>query len=129
MGGQQQVKKFNGVGLVALILGVVVIVLAVVSIAPLLTVIVAGVAIIVGIVAVALRNRTKGTAIAGLICAGIGLVLMPILHPHLFSGLFGGKQQPQSYEIVYKVYSEKTGQVHYLQDREPKEERFKGHWE
>ncbi|MFC0582126.1 hypothetical protein [Micrococcoides hystricis] len=81
MGRQQQVKKINGVGLVALILGVVVILLAVVSIAPLLAVIVAGVAIIVGIVAVALRNRAKGTAIAGPIWAGIGLVLMPILHP------------------------------------------------
>lgn len=79
----------NGLGLAALIIGIVAGVLALIPIVNFIAGFVAFVGLVLGVVALFLKNKAKGIAAAGSITSGAALILsivMPIVYTALFFG-------------------------------------------
>ncbi|MWV48908.1 hypothetical protein GRS96_06405 [Rathayibacter sp. VKM Ac-2803] len=77
--GPTPAKTGNGLGLASLIIGVLALVGAVIPIVNYVSGFVAFIGLVLGIVALFLKNRTRGTAIAGVILNAVALILSIIL--------------------------------------------------
>ncbi|QHC65726.1 hypothetical protein GSU68_03415 [Rathayibacter sp. VKM Ac-2759] len=77
--GPAPAKTGNGLGLASLIIGVLALVGAVIPIVNYVSGFLAFIGLVLGIVALFLKNRTRGTAIAGVILNAVALVLSVVL--------------------------------------------------
>jgi hypothetical protein len=87
--GTEPPRRFNGVGLAALIVGAVALLLAFLPFASFAAFLPALAAIVLGIVGLALANRARGTAVAGLVLGGVALVVAIVLSVIAAVGVIG----------------------------------------
>jgi hypothetical protein len=87
--GTEEPRRFNGVGLAALIVGAVALLLAFLPFGSFAAFLPALAAIVLGIVGLALRNRRRGMAVAGLILGGVALVVAIVLSVIAAIGIVG----------------------------------------
>jgi hypothetical protein len=80
-------KKGNGAGVAALVVGIVAAVLAVIPLLGMVAFLLGPVAIILGIIGLFLKNRKKGTAIAGAILGVVSLIIAGIMTAAISAGV------------------------------------------
>lgn len=72
-------RRFNGVGLAALVVGAIALVLAFLPLASFAAFLPALAAIVLGVVGLVLQGRSRATAVAGLVLGGLALIIAIVL--------------------------------------------------
>jgi hypothetical protein len=80
-------KRKNGLGVAALVVGIVAAVFSIIPVVGMVAFFLGPVAIILGLIAIFLKNRKKGTAIAGLILGVVSLVVAGMMTAAVSAGV------------------------------------------
>lgn len=87
--GSEGPRRGNGVGLAALIVGIVAVLLAFIPFASFVAFLPALAAIVLGIVGLVLEGRSRGTSVAGLILGGVALIVAIVISVIAVIGIVG----------------------------------------
>jgi hypothetical protein len=122
-------RRGNGAGVAALVVGIVAAVVAVIPLLGMAAFFLGPVAIILGIIGLVLKNRKKGTSIAGLILGVIAMVIAGVVTASVSAGLDAvDKSLNAEHTVEYRVTTDGPANVNYWNGGGSSSKDIKKNW-
>ncbi|MHC6175418.1 DUF308 domain-containing protein [Glutamicibacter sp. X7] len=126
---QAPVKQGNGLGVAALVLGIIAVVFAFIPLVGMVAFALGGLALILGIIGAVKKNRPRGTAIAGVILGLASIIIAGVVTAGTMAAVDAiDKELNKESVITYKATSDGEAEATFGETSGTSNETFTGEW-